>query len=303
MDRCPFAPRPAPPRSERARRDIRPGAGTVTWKLQREMVMLLAWGPAILLQLAHPLVARAIADHSKFRAERWGRLRRFHRTLDSMLRLCFGGEGEGQAAVARINAIHDRVHGHLPAAAGAFTTGTAYSARDPALLAWVHATLLEMNLRVYELYVDDLSSAEKDRYCAEGSAIEPYFGIPEGRLPKTVRELRQYVASMLASGEIAVTDTARALARDVVYPPVPRVAGPAIWLMRLPSVGLLPARIREAYGFPWRPRDVRMLRLSAKLVRNALPLTPPVFRHWPAARAASRSWHGTHDGGGTARAG
>ena len=71
-----------------------------------------------------------------------------------MLRLCFGAEPEAQAVVARINAIHERVHGHLPETAGIFPAGTSYSAHDPALLAWVHATLLDMNLRVYERFVE-----------------------------------------------------------------------------------------------------------------------------------------------------
>jgi len=113
--------------------DVLPGVGTVAWKLQREIVLLLAWGPAILLQLAHPLVARGIADHSAFRTGRWSRTRRFHRTLDAMLRLCFGTEQETLAVVARINAIHDRVHGRLLQTAGIFPAGTPYSAHDPAL--------------------------------------------------------------------------------------------------------------------------------------------------------------------------
>jgi uncharacterized protein (DUF2236 family) len=273
----------------RARPAAVPGAGTVGWKLQREVVLLLAWGPAILLQLAHPLVARGVADHSAFHGERWGRIRRLHRTLHAMLRLSFGTESEALAVVARINGIHDRVHGRLPAAAGAFPAGTAYSAHDPALLAWVHATLLEMNLRVYELFVADLTPDAKDHYCAEATAIGPHLGIPDHLLPRRFGELRRYMDAMLASDEIAVTDVARDLARELLCPPAPRVAAPALWLMRLPTLGLLPPGIREAYGFAWRRRDQIMLRALARLVRALLPLTPSVVRHWPAARAAERA--------------
>ena len=85
----------------------------IGWKLQREIVLLLAWGPAILLQLAHPLVAQGIADHSSFRTQRRGRTRRLYHTIDAMLQLCFGTEDQAQATLARINAIHDRVNGHL----------------------------------------------------------------------------------------------------------------------------------------------------------------------------------------------
>jgi len=138
-----------------------PDGSAIAWKLQREIILLLAWGPAILLQLAHPLVAQGVADHSTFRSTSRGRLRRFQRTLDAMLRLSFGTENEARQVIARINAIHDQVHGQLPDVAGAFPAGTRYSAHDPSLLAWVHATLVDMNLRVYELFVDSPSVDER----------------------------------------------------------------------------------------------------------------------------------------------
>jgi uncharacterized protein (DUF2236 family) len=252
------------------------------------MVLLLAWGPAILLQLAHPLVAQGIADHSTFRVERRGRTRRLLHTVDAMLRLCFGTEQQAGAVLARINAIHDRVNGSLADASAVFPTGAPYSAHDPALLAWVHATLLDMNLRVYELYVGPLSRDEKDRYCEEASAIEVPLGIPVGRLPRSSGELGRYMDAMLAGGEIAVTDTARMLAQDVVYPPAPRLAAPALSLVRLPTIGLLPASVREGYRFTWSARHERRLRWSAALVRRVLRFTPSVLRDWPAARRARR---------------
>jgi uncharacterized protein (DUF2236 family) len=260
----------------------------IGWKLQREIVLLLAWGPAILLQLAHPLVAQGIADHSTFRTQRRGRTQRLYHTIDAMLQLCFGTEEQAQATVARINAIHDRVNGHLTATAGVFPAGTRYSAHDPALLAWVHATLLDMNLRVYARYVGPLAEHDKDRYCAEASAIETPFGIPAGRLPRSFDELNRYMNAMLASDEITVTDDARLLAREILYPPAPRLAAPGLALVRLHTVGLLPASIRGAYGISWSPRGEALMRVSARLVRAMLRLTPGVIRHWPAARRAAR---------------
>ena len=186
-----------------------------------------------------------------------------------MLGLCFGSEGEALAVAARINAIHDRVHGRLPEAAGLFAAGTAYSAHDPALLTWVHATLLVMNLRVYELFVAPVRAEDKDRYCAEAAAIEGHLGIPEGHLPRTFGELQRYVDGSLASGEILVTDVARTLARKIVYPDAPRVAAPALGLMRAITLGLLPPPIRDGYGFPWTTRHEGVLRLSAGLVPPA----------------------------------
>ena len=259
---------------------------TVAWKLQREIILLLAWGPAILLQLAHPLVAQGVADHSSFRSTSRGRLRRFQRTLDAMLRLSFGTETEARGVIARINAIHDQVHGQLPEVAGVFPAGTRYSAHDPSLLAWVHATLVDMNLRVYELFVDSPSVEEKDRYCAEASAIEEPLGIPKGELPRTFAALRHYMDTMLARGEIVVTDVARDLARDILYPPVLLPVRPAIWWTRVVTAGLLPPTIREGYGLSWDSRKEAMLSRSASLIRALLPVTPSIVRHWPAARSA-----------------
>jgi uncharacterized protein (DUF2236 family) len=261
--------------------------------LQREIILLLAWGPAILLQFAHPLVAQGVADHSAFRSERRGRARRLYRTIDAMQQLCFGSERNASATASRINAIHDRVHGELPEAAGIFAAGTPYSAHDPALLTWVHATLLEMNLRVYELLVAPLSVEDKDRYCLEASAIERRFRIPEGRLPRSVSELQQYMDGMFASREITVTDIARTLARAILYPQVFPIAAPALSFMRLTTIGLLPPTIRAEYGFPWNARRQALLRRSMTLVRTLLRLTPSVLRHWPAARAAARAVRGS----------
>jgi uncharacterized protein (DUF2236 family) len=261
---------------------------SIGWRLQREIVLLLAWGPAILMQLAHPLVAQGIADHSGFRTQRHGRVRRLYGTIDAMLQISFGTEVQARAVLARINGIHDRVNGHLSGAAGPFPAGTPYTAHDPALLAWVHATLLDMNLRVYERYVGPLSMEDKDRYCAEASAIEAPLGIPAGRLPRSFGELGRYMDAMLASGAITVTDNARMLARDVLYPPAPRLAAPALSLVRLQTVGLLPPGIREDYGFPWSARRERLLGVSTGLARTVLRVTPPIIRHWPAARRARR---------------
>jgi uncharacterized protein (DUF2236 family) len=263
-------------------------APSIGWRLQREIVLLLAWGPAILMQLAHPLVAQGIADHSGFRTQRHGRVRRLYGTIDAMLQISFGTEAQARAVLARINGIHDRVNGHLSGAAGPFPAGTPYTAHDPALLAWVHATLLDMNLRVYERYVGPLSEEDKDRYCAEATAIEAPLGIPAGRLPRSFAELGRYMDAMLAGGAIAVTDNARMLARDVLHPPAPRLAAPALSLVRLQTVGLLPPGIREDYGFPWSARRERLLGVSTGLARTVLRVTPPIIRHWPAARRARR---------------
>ena len=253
------------------------GMGSMAQKIHSEVVLLLGWGRAILLQLAHPLVACAIAEHSLFRAQRPRRLRR---TLDAMLALTFGTPEDVERVSRAINAAHRQVCGKLCERAGVFPAGTEYSARDPALLRWVHATLLDSFLRTYELYVGSLAPEEKDRYCAETSESSLLLGIPAGYLPRSFGELQTYMDKMLASGEITVTETACSLARQVVSPAVLWPGQPLVWLIQLPTIGLLPPAIRQAYGFPWDSRHEAALHLSAELVRGLLPMTPSFLRHW-----------------------
>jgi uncharacterized protein (DUF2236 family) len=256
----------------------------VSRKVNREVVVLLGWAPAILLQLAHPLVATGVAEHSSFRAARGTRVGRLHSTLSAMLALTFGTPDEVRRAADGINRIHDRVGGRLPEPRGPFPTGTAYSAHDPELLAWVHATLLDVLPRTYELYVGPLGAGERDRYCLEGTGLGPLLGIPDDRLPTSAAELRAYMARMLASGDVVVTPLARELAGELLHPPAPTGAEALLWLNRLAAVGLLPPAIRRAYGFAWGPRHAAALRLTAALSRRALPFVPPILRYWPATR-------------------
>jgi uncharacterized protein (DUF2236 family) len=203
-----------------------------------------------------------------------------------MLDLTFGSEEEAAAAVARINARHDGIHGRLTEPAGGEPAGAPYSAHDPELLTWVHATLLESFLLVYRLFVRPVDDAEADRYCLGASGIEAALGIPPGRLPRTEGELRRYLDAMLASGAIEVTDTARRLARELISPPAPAVVRPALWLAALPAVGLLPPAIRAGYRLPWDGRRERALRALIGVARAALPLVPPPMRYWRVARRA-----------------
>jgi uncharacterized protein (DUF2236 family) len=208
-----------------------------------------------------------------------------------MLALTFGEGDAARRAAERINAIHERVSGRLPRAEGAFAEGTPYSACDPALLGWVHATLVDSFLLAYELYVRPLSPGERDAYCAESAGIEGLLRIPAGSLPRGASELGAYVAARLGSGEIRVTDVGRELARDILYPPMSAPAWPALVVLRLATVGLLPPALREEYGFPWSRRRAAALRASAAVIRRCLPVAPSALRHWPAARAAERRIH------------
>ena len=260
--------------------------GSIAWKINQEVVVLLGWSAAILMQVAHPLVAAGVAQHSLFLSDPAGRPRRLRRTLDTMLALTFGTPDQVARAARTINAIHDRVQGRLGETAGEWTDSSAYSAHDPELLRWVHVTCLDVFPRTYELYIGPLTTEEKDRYCLEATGVAPLLGIPDGYLPASTAELRAYLDATLASGELAVSDTARVLASEILYPRLPRAARPLVRLSQLPTVGLLPPAIRRAYGLRWTRHDETALRLSAGLTRALLTRAPSAVRHWPAARAA-----------------
>jgi uncharacterized protein (DUF2236 family) len=257
---------------------------SIAREINREAVVLLGWGRAILMQLAHPLVAAAVADHSDFRGGQAAYLRRAHRTIGAMLALTYGTDDEARRAAGRINAIHGEVSGTLGEAAGVFSACTRYSASDPDLLAWVHATLVESIPLAYERFVRPLSQAEKDWYCAETADTAPLFGIPEDRPPRNVRDLDRYMKAMIASGEVFVTDRARALAQGLLHPPLMWPARRLFGIARLVTIGILPSEIRRAYGFEWDDRRERRFQRTASAIRRVRPFVPPVLREWPEAR-------------------
>ncbi len=263
---------------------VRAGPGSITWKVNREVIVVAGWGRAVLLQLAHPAVAAGVHDHSSFRGSLRSSVLRLHSTVDAMLALTFGDTEQMIAAAAGINAIHDRVRGCVRDGAG-----DAYSAHDPDLQRWVHATLLESIPLMYDRLVGPLTLRERDRYCSEAAIMEPLLGMPAGWLPRDSAQLDAYMRDLLAGGIIGVTDTSRALARAVLYPPRWYVAWPAFRAMQVLTIGSLPPSIRRAYGFEWRARDERTFARWTSLLRTSLRLLPPLAREWPTARHRERA--------------
>jgi uncharacterized protein (DUF2236 family) len=255
----------------------RAGPGSVTWSVNREVIVVAGWGRAILMQLAHPSVAAGVHHHSSFRGSLRASLKRLQSTVGAMQAITFGDTDAMIEAAARVNAIHDRVRGHCDA-------GASYSAHDPELQRWVHATLLESIPLAYERLVGPLSTRERDQYCVESAIMEPLLGMPVNSLPRSATQLDTYMREMLSSDQLQVTDTSRALARAVLYPPNWRVAWPAFRAMQLLTIGSLPPSVRDAYGFDWTSRDERALVRWTATIRNILRLMPSVAREWPISR-------------------
>jgi uncharacterized protein (DUF2236 family) len=254
------------------------GPGSMAWRVDREVLILAGGTCALLMQLAHPAVAAGVDQHSDFRTDPFARLQR---TLTASFDVVFGSRPRAERAIRRMNAIHGAVRGSIP------ESGASYFARDPRLLFWVQATLVDTALRIHDAYVSPLTDAEAQAYHAESREIAARLGIPEELMPLTLTELRAEMASMIASGEVRVSPTARSLAPSVMYPTAfpPRFVWDAAHLV---SMSVMPAALRRQYGIPWSAARERGLRRAASVSRALLPLVPAPLRFVPQYRSASR---------------
>lgn len=259
---------------------------SISHRINAERIVLLGWGRAILLQLAHPLIAAGVHDHSGFRSTTWAAVTRLYHTVHAMLALTFGSEAEREKALDGIRQIHQRVHGQLKTATRQFPEGTPYSAEDPDLVLWVHATLLESIPMAYEQFVRPLTVAERDTYCADAAPIAIALKARSDEVPRTWAEARAYLDRMYGSGTIEVTEQARMLARAVLSPPAAAalIAGPATWTNRIVTLGMLPPHIRRQYWFDWTRVNQRTFRVLVPALRSMRRVMPRVVTEWPEAR-------------------
>jgi uncharacterized protein (DUF2236 family) len=254
------------------------GPDSVSWRIDREALLLAGGTCALLMQLAHPAVAAGVAQHSDFRGDPFGRLRR---TLTASYAVVFGSTPRADRAIRRINAIHAAVSGHVP------ETGAPYRALDPDLLLWVHATLVDTALQVYDRYVAPLPPAIAEAYHLEARRVALRLGLPAAALPRTLAELRARMTELVERGDVHVSPTARMLAPSVLYPTrlPPRIVWDAAHLI---SFSVMPPPIRAGYGISWSPARERGMRRVASISRRLVPLVPRGLRHVPQARAAER---------------
>jgi uncharacterized protein (DUF2236 family) len=239
--------------------------GAVIRRVNGEAVLLLGGGRALLMQLAHPLVARGVAEHSRFRTDPFGRLQG---TLDTVYTIVFGSEAQARQAAAALAALHKRVR------------GAGYRATDPELMLWVHATLVDTALRVHRRFLGELAEGDADRYYAESVELGEVIGVPRSVQPANLAEFRAYVRGMVAS--LQVSDEARALARDLLHPRLPwpllPVAEPLAVLGRQLTAGLLPPPLRRAFRLSWDPGRQAALTAASVATRAVLPHLPATLR-------------------------
>jgi uncharacterized protein (DUF2236 family) len=269
------------------------GAGGFTpesavWRISREWVLMLGSGRALLLQAAHPLALAGILEHSDYTAGPWQRL---ERTMDAVWTAVYGDPADAEKVGRRVRAIHAKVNGRLEHRMGPFPAGTAYDARDPELLMWVHGTLVDTALLMYGTYVGPLSPGDQDAYYQDMKHLARLFGTPDDAIPPTYPDFVAWWRAMVQSERICVTPQAREVAEMVLRPPLPLIARPAWEVLNFASIGFLPAKIRRGYGFTWTPAHRALLAASAETVKRAvLPLLPDLARALPGARSAERSF-------------
>lgn len=261
------------------------GPGSVAWKVNREWVVLLGGTRAVLMQLAHPLVALGVSDHSSYMTDPFGRA---ERTFILGEKLTFGSSRVAHQAARTINNLHKHVHGHLPNDAGAFAHGTPYDARDPELLLWVHATLVDTLLLSYQVFVGPLTHAEEEQYYQESKEIARLLGLSEGQMPRGIDDLKTYVHEMVYSDRLAPTLQARELAHQTLFPPAPSKLRPLMHLNLNITNALLPQPVREIYNLEWSQTQQRAFDLTAYSMRLVVPRLPATLRELPLTRRLMR---------------
>jgi len=215
------------------------GPGAVAWRVHGDVVSMMVGGIAgLLLQMLHPAVLAGVWDHSNFRTDMSGRLRR---TARFIALTTYGGRPEAEAAIARVRAIHEQVRGTLP-------DGTAYRASDPALLAWVHVTETTCFLDAWIRYAEPgLPAAEQDRYFDEMARIGLALGADP--VPRSRAEAEALIATMRPT--LRCDERTREVARFLLHQrAADPVAEPLQALTMQAAVDLLPAWARHMHGLP-----------------------------------------------------
>jgi uncharacterized protein (DUF2236 family) len=242
-------------------------------RVGRELALLLGGGRALLLQVAHPQVAAGVAEHSDYRRDPWKRL---EGTMNAVWAIVFGSPEQADRSAARVRAMHARVQGRTAA-------GVPYSALDPELLMWVHATLVDTALLVYGHWVRPLGREEQAGYYEEMKAAARLFGTPDEVMPATLDDFHSYMQRMLDGPAISAGETAREIAAAVMHPPLPLALRPAMELANLVTAGLMPPRLRREYGLAWDPARAAVVAASRETTRRVLmPLLPRRLRTVPA---------------------
>jgi uncharacterized protein (DUF2236 family) len=249
--------------------DVRRGADVRSIAdMAGESLLLGGGGRAILLQLAHPAVGHGVAEHSDF-VDR--PLARLHGTMTYLYAIVFGTPDE----VVFVRGLVDRAHRRVRSTA---SSPVAYDAVDPQLQLWVAATLYDSAISLYERVHGELSAeAAEDvyrEYVVVGSALQ----MPAELWPADRAAFRTWWDEQVEA--LVVDDVTRDVARQLLHPVnVPIALRAAMPLARLVTAGLLPDRVREAFGLPWGRWREWLFDAVIVVSRAVVPRLPGRVRH------------------------
>jgi uncharacterized protein (DUF2236 family) len=195
---------------------------------------------ALMLQSLHPAAMTAVAEHSGFKGDMWGRLAR---TSTFLATTTFGTASDAQATVDAVRRVHDRI-------TGTTADGTPYAASDPHLLKWVHVAEIDSFLVAHQTYgARPLDQAGRDEYVAQTGEVAARLGVVDA--PRTEAELRATLAAYRP--ELRGTDHAHdAVSFLLWHPELPAAARPAYLVLAAAAVALMPG---------WSRRELRLVRL------------------------------------------
>ncbi|PVG81156.1 DUF2236 domain-containing protein [Nocardioides gansuensis] len=216
-------------------------AGSPITQVHGDACMFIGGIRAVLLQTMHPAAMTAVAEHSGYRGDMWGRLAR---TSQFLAVTTFGPARQAEQAVEAVRRIHDRITGTLP-------DGTPYAASDPHLLAWVHAAEIDSFLLAHQVYgARPLDQAGRDEYVAQTAEVARRLGVLDP--PTTEAELQATLSAFRP--ELRATPAARdAVHFLILHPDLPLVARPAYGALVAAAVGLMPRWTRVPLRLPWLP--------------------------------------------------
>ena len=250
---------------------------SVARRMNRESFLLLGGTAALLMQIAHPLVAAGVDQHSDFRRSP---LRRLVRTVNTTLAIVFGERARAESALRRIGRSHAPVRGQA-------ADGRTYRARDPELMLWVQATLVLTSVRWYEAVMGRLTVAQRDAYWAEGKFFAGELGVPNAMFPATYADLERYEEKMLRT-TVVPDRTATSVARDVIRP-YAWLPAAAYWPIDAVSAALLPATLRNAFGLRFGLPERILFRGVIVAIRMLRPHLPEWVTVVPQARRFERA--------------
>ncbi len=211
--------------------------GSVAWRVHGDVTTMMVGGVSgLLLEMLHPAALAGVWDHSNFRNDMLGRLRR---TARFIALTTYAERSEAEAAITRVNRIHAKVTGTMP-------DGTIYRANDPRLLAWIHVAGAVSFLNAWIRFGEPkMSRGDQDSYFTEVADVARRLGADP--VPETRSEANALIAQF--RGELRATDRSREVAAIILNP---QSAGfravPVQAVMAQAATDLLPRWARKMHG-------------------------------------------------------